>query len=231
MPWSRIKITLSSLVAPAESDPKIGLVTPRIAVLGEEDRLTYCGGVCSMNPFIYDKTHDPEEARRWAGQYPNAGLVMGTAMLVKSSLIREIGMLDERFFAYFEDNDYSYRSSLAGYRNLVDEDSMVRHPEKSAKLNPSAIKPHWWYYMTRNECRFWRQHLGVSRALRPSWWAFNGMLRHLRRCKGNPDACDAMLAGLWHGWINRSGPYHSEFRMPRPLAAAIWRQTDWHALA
>ena len=67
-----------------------------------------------MDPFIIDKTNDPVEARRWARQYPNAGLVMGTALLVKSSVIRAIGMLDDRFFAYSEDCDYSYRSSLQG---------------------------------------------------------------------------------------------------------------------
>lgn len=108
------KGTLGSLVALAESDPKIGLVSPRIAEPGEEGRLTYSGGIWSMDPFIIDKTNDPVEARRWARQYPNAGLVMGTALLVKSSVIRAIGMLDDRFFAYSEDCDYSYRSSLAG---------------------------------------------------------------------------------------------------------------------
>jgi len=215
------KNTLSSLVALAESDPKIGLVTPRTAVLGEENRLTYCGGICSIDPIIYNETNDPEEARRWAREYPNSGMVLGTAMLVKSSLIREIGMLDERFFAYSEDADYSLRSSMAGYRNLVDENSLVMHKEKNRIKNPLAIKPHYWYYVLRNECRFWRKHLGVIRALRPSWWALRRTMMYMGRCKENRDATDAMLAGLWHGWINRGGPYRPEYRMPGLLAAAI----------
>ena len=217
------KDTLSSLVALAESDPKIGLVSPRIAEPGEEGRLTYCGGICSMDPFIYEKTQEPDEARRWAREYPNAGLVMGTALLVKSSVIGEIGLLDERFFAYFEDNDYSYRSSLAGYRNLVDENSTVRHEQKNEGIDPLAIKPHYWYYMIRNECLFWRKHRGVIRALRPSWWAFHRTLRRMFQCREKQDATDAMLAGLWHGWINRDGPYRPEYRMPKLLAAAVWR--------
>ena len=215
--------TLKKLVSFAESDPKIGLVSPRIAALGEEARITFCGGVCSMDPLIYDETCDPEQARCWARDYRNAGLALGTAMLIKSSVIREIGMLDERFFMYFEDIDYSYRSSLAGYRNLVDEESIVRHEEKNRNTNPTGMKPHYWYYMARNECRFWRKHLGVFRSLRPSWWAFRRTLRHMLQCRENRDATDAMLAGLWHGWINRGGPYRPEYLMPRLLAAAIWK--------
>jgi GT2 family glycosyltransferase len=176
-----------------------------------------------MDPFIYDKTHDPVEARRWAREYPNAGLVMGTATLVKSSAIGKIGLLDERFFAYYEDNDYSYRSSLAGYRNIVDENSTVRHEEKNEGINPFAIKPHYWYYMARNECLFWRKHLGTIQGLKPCWWNRNYWTWNLRRCKEYPNATDAMLAGLWHGWINRGGPYRPEYRMPKLLSAVIWK--------
>jgi hypothetical protein len=215
--------TLGSLVALAESDPRIGLVSPRIAEPGEDGRLIYCGGICLMDRFMCDKTSDPEEARRWAREYPKAGMVMGTAPLIKSSVIRDIGMMDERLFAYYEDDDYSYRSSLAGYRNVVDENSTVRHAEKNESINPLAIKPHYWYYMIRNECLFWRKHLGMIRALRPSWWAFHRTLRRMYQCREKQEATDAMLAGLWHGWIGRGGPYRPEYRMPLLLAAAIWK--------
>jgi GT2 family glycosyltransferase len=215
------KVTLRSLVALGESNPKIGLVSPRLADPGVEGRLNFCGCICSMDPFIYDRTNDPEEGRRWAREYPNAGLLVGAALLVKCSIIREIGMLDERLFAYYEDYDYSYRSSQSGYRNVMDENSTVRHAEKDESNNPFAIKPHYWYYMARNECRFWRKHLGAIQGLRPCWWGRNKWLRSLRRCKEYPEATDAMLAGMWHGLINRGGPYRPEYRMPRLLAAAI----------
>lgn len=217
------KTVLASLVAIAESDPKVGLVSPRIAEPGEECRLTLCGGVCSTDPFLWDYTHDPEQARRWALQFPNAGFVSGAAMLVKASLIRQIGMLDEKFFAYYEDHDYSYRSSLAGCRNLWDENSIVRHAEKDAALNPFEIKPHWWYYVARNEILLWRKHLSGLRALKRCWWTIQSKLRLVLLCEGYSAASDAMFAGFWHGLIKRGGPYRPEFRMPRPLSAVIWK--------
>ncbi len=215
--------TLRSLVALIESDPQIGLVGPRLVSWGDADRLTYCGGICLTEPPIWENTADPEQARVWAHEYPNAGLVVGTAMLIRTSLIRQIGFLDEKLFAYFEDNDYSIRSSKAGYRNLVDQNLMVRHDEKDENNCTSSIKPHWWYYMTRNECLFWIKHLGFLRALKVARWDLKKTFIRMRRCRGDQAALDAILAGLWHGWTNRGGPYRAEDRMPRPLAEALLR--------
>jgi GT2 family glycosyltransferase len=94
---------LTSLLTLAESDPKIALVSPRIAEPDDGFSLTFCGGVCSTAPLFIEATRDPEQARQWAKQYPNAGMVYGAAMLIRTSAIREVGMLDEKFFAYYED--------------------------------------------------------------------------------------------------------------------------------
>jgi GT2 family glycosyltransferase len=205
--------TLSSLVSLAESDSSIGLVTPRIASL-DEDRLTFAGGIISIKDRVYNETHDPAVAREWSARFPGKDLVIGTAMLVRTELIRRIGMLDTRFFAYFEDIDYSARSIQAGFRNVVDPNSVVRHLEKNRNTGPFEIKPHYWYYMARNESRFWRKHLGLMGSLRQSWYSFNGFLRHYNRLSRMRDSRDALLAGLWDGWLDRSGPYHAGVRMP-----------------
>jgi GT2 family glycosyltransferase len=212
--------TLTSLVNTAESDPGIGLVTPMIASLDSAPHLTFAGGICCMRTERYWETNDPEVARQWAKDSPDAGLVIGTAMLVRNRLIQEIGMLDPRFFAYFEDIDYSARSIKAGYRNVVDFSSVVHHAEKNRNTKPHEIKPHYWYYMARNETRFWRKHLGPVRSLRHSWDSFNGFLRHRNRLI-DPQCNDAILAGLWHGWVGKEGPYQPSYRMPKIAAGLV----------
>ncbi|RZU42513.1 glycosyltransferase family 2 protein [Edaphobacter modestus] len=212
--------TLSSIVAMAEIDTSIGLITPRIAAL-DEDRLTFAGGILSVKEGIYNETHDPAVAAEWNARYPYSGLVIGTAMLVRTDLIRRIGMLDTNFFAYFEDIDYSARSSEAGFRNVVDTNSVVRHLEKNRNTKPLEIKPHYWYYMARNESRFWRKHLGLAGSLRLAWYSFNGFVRHRNRLTGTRESADAILAGLWDGWLNRGGPYHPGVQMPALPAALV----------
>jgi GT2 family glycosyltransferase len=212
--------TLSSLVCLAETDSSIGLVTPRIAAL-DEDRLTFSGGVISIQDGLYNETHDPAVAAEWNAKYPDAGLAIGTAMLVRTDLVQKIGMLDTDFFAYFEDIDYSARSVNAGFKNVVDPNSTVRHLEKNRNTRPLEIKPHYWYYMARNESRFWRKHLGLVGSMRLAWYSFQGFLRHWNRLGAKPESQDAILAGLWDGWWNRGGPYHPGVRMPWLPAALV----------
>ena len=212
--------TLSSIVALAETDDRIGLVTPQIAAL-DEDRVTFAGGVISVKDGLYNETHDPVVAAEWAARYPSAGLVIGTAMLVPTELVRTIGMLDPSFFAYFEDIDYSARSAMAGFRNVVDPNSVVRHLEKNRNTKPLEIRPHYWYYMARNESRFWRKHLGLRGSLKLSWHSFNGFLRHRNRLTSRPESSKAILAGLWDGWRDRGGPYNPSARMPAFAAALV----------
>ena len=212
--------TLSSLVALAEADERIGLVTPRIGSL-DEDRITFAGGIISPKEALYNETHDPSVAVEWAEHYPHAGLVIGTAMLVRAELVRRIGLLDPSFFAYFEDIDYSARSAAAGFRNVVDPNTVVRHLEKNRNTRPLEIRPHYWYYMARNESRFWRKHLGVAASLKLAWHSFNGFLRHWNRLASRQDSREAILAGLWDGWRDRGGPYKPGTRMPTLPAAMV----------
>lgn len=213
---------LRSMVSVAESDPKIGLVAPMIASLGDAPHMTYAGGVVYVEVRRYDETNDPDEAIVWEKRYPGKELALGTAMLVRSSLIREIGFLDERFFAYYEDIDYSARSIAAGYRNVVDRAVVIQHFEKNRDITPLEMKPHYWYYMARNESRFWRKHVGFVRSLRPTAGAFLRYIRNLNACKAKPASTQAILAGLWHGWWDRGGPYEPSYRMPGLIQALVW---------
>ena len=49
------------------------------------------------------------------------------AAMYKKSLLGEIGMFDDNFFAYMEDVDLAIRSRIDGYRNLLCPDAVVYH--------------------------------------------------------------------------------------------------------
>ena len=49
------------------------------------------------------------------------------AAMYKKSLLGEIGMFDDNFFAYMEDVDLAIRSRINGYRNLLCPDAVVYH--------------------------------------------------------------------------------------------------------
>ena len=49
------------------------------------------------------------------------------AAMYRKSLLGEIGMFDDNFFAYMEDVDLAIRSKISGYRNLLCPDAVVYH--------------------------------------------------------------------------------------------------------
>jgi hypothetical protein len=213
--------TLASLVGVAEADPTIGMVSPLIVSLQEPSRMIYAGGFYNSNLPSCNMTRDIETGKRWVTEHPKEVLLLGTALLVRVELIRRIGKLDQVFFAYWEDIDFSIRSNEAGFRNAVDFTSTVSHCEKFPTDRPQDIKPHFWYYIARNEIRFWKKHAGFRARIKPLWWAYQLQLNHMNLVHGAEASRQAILAGMWDGWLNRTGPYRANGRMPRMAARMI----------
>lgn len=61
---------------------------------------------------------------------PKAGYVFGAtggATLYSIPMLRHIGLFDEDFFAYYEDNDVSFRAQLAGYKVYYEPKAKAYH--------------------------------------------------------------------------------------------------------
>lgn len=54
-------------------------------------------------------------------------ILAGAFMLMRRSVLNEVGLLDEKYFMYGEDIDLSYRIKLAGYQNWYFAESAIIH--------------------------------------------------------------------------------------------------------
>jgi hypothetical protein len=216
--------TLSSLVRLAETDATIGLISPLLASLQRPSTLIYAGGFYNAELPGCKMTREIETGKKWVAEHSSQVVLLGTALLVRAELLRRIGKLDDVFFAYWEDIDFSMRSNQAGFRNAVDFSSVVFHSEKFPTPHPEDVKPHFWYYVARNEIRFWKKYAGFRARLKPLWWAYQLQLRHMNLVDAEASR-QAILCGMWDGWLNRTGPYHAHRRMPRWVARVIERHS------
>jgi len=99
--------TIDHLSIIAESDPSIGILSPKIAGHAQELQMR----PTSQGP---DLTFAP--------------FVAFVFVYIKRALINRIGYLDERFEGYgMEDLDYCYRARAAGFKIAVTPDVTVRH--------------------------------------------------------------------------------------------------------
>ena len=222
--------TLTQLVAACEADACIGLASPIICVAEPAGKVEFAGGRIAFTPWDWEFTTDPVVGKRWQAGDPEAIGVYGTAMLIRRRLIKEVGVLDDRYFAYWEDVDYSIRSIKAGFRNLVVFGSSVCHWKKPVPLDVGRA-PYFFYFMTRNEILLCRAHCSGMQLLRALIWNFYRTLGKINRVRNNPTQLHAYYAGLWDGWRGVSGPYRAEARMPRPLQSIVdFRPMLWRHL-
>ncbi len=151
---------LSRLVAVAESDPKIGITGPKIFYHSDPERIWFAGGIVDWRTGKTRHTGDGEIDAGKYNQVADVDFITGCALLIKSTVLREIGLLDDVMGFYYEDNDLCERARKAGYRIVYAPEAKVWH--KIAR-SASKIKDFQLYYFTRNRLRFMRKHAGTLR--------------------------------------------------------------------
>ena len=143
---------LKRLVEVAESDDDIAVVGPKIRYFDEPQTIWSAGGIIKWpgHPIslgldeIDEGQYDTLEEVDW---------VTGCALLIKSHVIRQIGLIDARYFIYFEENDWCSRAKKAGFRIFYVPEAKLWH-----KIQPrhQALSPRHLYLMTRNRLFFLR---------------------------------------------------------------------------
>jgi hypothetical protein len=93
----------------------------------------------------------------------NPDFISGCAMLVRAEVFSKVGLLDEDFFLYWEDVDFSVRAKKAGFSLLVVASSHICHFEKSEDVKKNKI-----YWLVLSGLLFFDKN--ASRELR--LWVF-----------------------------------------------------------
>jgi len=159
---------LSKLVEFANSHSKVGVVGPSIYYFDHPDILWSGGGKIDWKQ---GKSHMIAigEQQGYSTSFEPYGVdfVTGCALLIKVPIIEEIGKLDARFFAYYEETEWCVRISRAGFKiNLIPEAKVWHKISIEAREESSSVV----YYMTRNRLLF----LKITQA---NWqaWVYTGL--------------------------------------------------------
>lgn len=115
---------LHRLLFHAEVDGRSGCVGPLTDRAGQNQAIAYEGSrsIEDLESFA------GERARSNARKFRNQTVLTSFCMLVRRALVDAIGGFDERFSPWgFEDDDFSMRAVMAGFRNRVALDVFVRH--------------------------------------------------------------------------------------------------------
>ena len=90
--------------------------------------------------------------------------ITGCCILIKTVVIKKVGLLDENFFAYYEDVDWSIRIKDLGYSLAVVKSSLIYHHGSKASKNESSegtLSPFVHYLNIRNHIFLLRKNKDI----------------------------------------------------------------------
>jgi GT2 family glycosyltransferase len=143
---------LTLLISTAQQNPEAGVVGPTIYYYDQPDLIWSAGG--SINWKIGQTTMYTDPAGPESAEQPRAvAFVTGCALLISRAAIERAGLLDERFFMYYEETEWCVRVGRAGFTILHVPAAKIWH---KIPLNARCDKEYIAYYMTRNRLLFLR---------------------------------------------------------------------------
>lgn len=139
---------LINLVEVAKSDGSIGLCSSKILAMDDKSKINYAGGMVNFLGFSWPRGFDEKDDGRF-GALGEIGFASGASMLIKKDVLDRIGLLDEDFFMYYEDVDYSWRARLFGYKVVYVPKSLVYHKHEGSVKKSMGFKRKF-YHLEKN---------------------------------------------------------------------------------
>lgn len=99
----------------------------------------------------------------------------GACLLIRTDAIRDVGLLDERFFIFFEDTDLGVRFARHGWASELCESASVLHHGHQTVAQPALGSAMEWQ-MLRSGYLYFEKHRGRAVAWSVMWLVRFGLL-------------------------------------------------------
>ena len=157
---------LDILVRIGEESADVGMLGPAIFYFDDPENIWFTGAqydveTCMVSTDGFDRIQQRKDLQLIQSDY-----ITGCALLVKRKVWEKIGLLDERFFLYWEDVDLGIRAKTAGFRIMLVPSARIWHKVSVSSGGPDS--PLKAYHKTRS-------HLQMAKLHTP--WALNRLQR------------------------------------------------------
>ena len=147
--------TIFQLKEVLKNNLNAAIVSPLIYFFDHPDTLQYAGFTLPNSYTGRNKNSYYKKKIKVSCRTEITGIPHGAAMMLKKSIIDEVGLMPENYFLYYEEVDWAIQIRKKGYEVLVDHSSRILHKESVSTGKISGLK---MYYLTRNRILFMRRN-------------------------------------------------------------------------
>jgi hypothetical protein len=154
------KNSLIEMVKLAESDSKIGIIGSKLMSYYEKNKIQDIGGWLTLSSYITGRYygHDTIDKEEY-NKIIEPDYIKGASMLINLNLIKDIGLMNEDYFLYWEETDYCIRAKRNHWKLYYCPTSIVWHKEGATTKKGSKIAV---YYYTRNSLIFYKRFFPIQ---------------------------------------------------------------------
>jgi GT2 family glycosyltransferase len=178
--------------------PELGILAPVLYHATEKQRILSAGG---RNPVLH-RFHTLYELPE-SGGVSRVPSISGAAVIIRSTVFRSVGLLDESYYFASELADFCRRASRSGYISFVDPKAKAYHDiDRSSPFRQTL----YVYYVVRNRFLYIRKFHRLTGLFLAATWAFYGGQQALRlRRAGRRATAKAISMGVVDGLRGRFG--------------------------
>lgn len=158
---------LKKLVETAEIN-KLDIIGPTILNFPEK-KIWYCGGYFDqLKALAPHKYIDQEYSSSNFPDIHQHAYAPTCFLMISRHLWNEVGEMDEKYFAYYDDTDFLFRANRAGYMVNVVSSLIIYH--KVGASTGGDLSYFGMYHLTRNRIYFIRKNMrGIKRYIALSY--------------------------------------------------------------
>lgn len=198
--------TLAGLLKTISEFPACGVVSPLIYAHYDEKIMDFVGAMQDWSKLDSRRAGDPVAAKNMQASHQSDFFVYGTAPLFNTTALSAAGLLEEKLFAYYEDEEMCARLACIGWSSNMAFSVTVQHFQRKSSFDERP--PYYFYLMARNSLFFYLRHTPRSfrRWIRLRLFS-RAMIKSAQlRERGLSEKSNACLLGIWDGLRGRGGP-------------------------
>jgi len=200
------KDAFEQMMLAVQDRSEVGIVGPLVYHFDEPETIQSAGGTFTKGG---DSLHLGQNLKD-KGQYQDpyeVSWVSGCAIGIRMKAMAKAGLIDERFFYYWEETDWCFRIKEQGWKALVVPKARIWHKGVQKNYLPS---PNVTYYATRNRLLFYKKHKTPITIWFSTIWEFTKTILSwtlLPKWKSKLEHRDAKVQGikdfLFQNWGQR----------------------------
>lgn len=147
---------LSELVSVFEHHPGVGIVGPKMLYFEPANMIWCAGNRIDWRTGASIRLQSEQLDTAIPEEPQEVDFITACGILLRRKAIEQIGLLDNRFFIYFEETDWCVRAQRAGWRIVYVPTARLWHKVSAAM---GTTSPATDYYMNRNVLLFLAKNL------------------------------------------------------------------------